>query len=91
MRVSNRNLLFQGSSFRGYVSFREGRCPPHLEISQRGSIPIASTQLLFSSFLQLQLGRGMDSSLAAKLAHSQAHVGEVESEEFTDIVLKKGP
>ena len=25
MVVSNRNLLFQGSIFRGYVSFREGR------------------------------------------------------------------
>ena len=24
MMVSNRNLLFQGSIFRGYVSFREG-------------------------------------------------------------------
>ena len=24
--VSNRNLLFQGSIFRGYVSFREGNC-----------------------------------------------------------------
>ena len=26
MMVSNRNLLFQGSIFRGYVSFREGTC-----------------------------------------------------------------
>ena len=26
MVVSNRNLLFQGSIFRGYVSFREGKC-----------------------------------------------------------------
>ena len=25
---SNRNLLFQGSIFRGYVSFREGNTPP---------------------------------------------------------------
>ena len=27
--VSNRNFLFQGSIFRGYVSFREGRANYH--------------------------------------------------------------
>ena len=27
--VSNRNLLFQGSIFRGYVSFREGHVGKH--------------------------------------------------------------
>ena len=54
-----------------------------------GNFPIEDPfQKLQLNFSQLQLGSGMDSSLAAKLAHSQARfffVGEVEPEEFTDI------
>ena len=42
MVVSNRNLLFQGSIFRCYVSFREGSCQP----PERLFVP-NSSQLIF--------------------------------------------
>ena len=43
MMVSNRNLLFKGSIFRGYVCFREGKYQNKLSLSGFGKWVVQST------------------------------------------------
>ena len=49
MVVSNRNLLFQGSIFRCYVSFREGNHLVDVAMSFQASSAIGLVQMLFAA------------------------------------------
>ena len=57
MKVSNRNLLFLGSIFRGYVSFREGKCHGFCERHSKKTHVATSKEEGCWSFLTCNISR----------------------------------